>query len=136
MRRCLALLVLPLVACTDSASRNSRALVCDSAGIRIVENTTPRGVCIEEQNPSHIHSLQYVTDAAVVGDDLWLLLNTTDEDSGLLLVLSADDAAVRRRLTFPGLPNTGYFAVDQSRRRLYMAPRGEASVLIFELPSL
>jgi hypothetical protein len=91
---------------------------------------------IEEQNPSRIHSLQYVIDAAVVGDDLWLLLNTADEDNGLLLVLSADDAAVRRRLTFPGLPNTGYFAVDQSRRRLYMAPRGEASVLIFELPSL
>ena len=42
MRRCLALLVLPLVACTDSAPRNSRALVRDSAGIRIVENTTPQ----------------------------------------------------------------------------------------------
>lgn len=91
---------------------------------------------IEEQNPSRIHSLQYVTDAAVVGDDLWLLLNTADEDDGLLLVLRANDGSVRRRVTFPGLPNTGYFTVDPSRRRLYMASRGEASVLVFELPSL
>jgi hypothetical protein len=91
---------------------------------------------IEEKNPSRIHSLQYVTDAAAVGDELWLLLNTADEDDGLLLVLRASDGSVRRRITFPGLPNTGYFAVDQSRRRLYMAPRGEASVLVFELPNL
>ena len=91
---------------------------------------------IEEQNPSRIHSLQYVIDAATVGDDLWLLLNTADEDDGLLLVLRASDGSVRRRVTFPGLPNTGYFAVDPSRRRLYMAPRGEASLLVFELPNL
>lgn len=90
---------------------------------------------IEEQDPARLHSLQYVTDAAVVGDDLWLLLNTADEEDGLLLVLRASDGSVRRRVTFPGLPNTGYFAVDASRRRLYMAPRGEASVLVFELPS-
>jgi hypothetical protein len=91
---------------------------------------------IEEQDPSRIHTLQYVTDAAVVGDDLWLLLNTADEDDGLLLVLRANDGSVRRRVTFPGLPNTGYFTVDQSRRKLYMAPRGDASVLVFPLPSL
>lgn len=90
---------------------------------------------IEEQNPSRLHPLQYVTDAAVVGDDLWLLLNTADEDDGLLLVLRASDGSVRRRVTFPGLPNTGYFVVDSERRRLYMAPGGEASVLVFELPS-
>ncbi len=71
----------------------------------------------------------------MVGDDLWLLLNTADEEDGLLLVLRASDGSVRRRVTFPDLPNTGYFAVDSERRRLYMAPRGEASVLVFELPS-
>lgn len=90
---------------------------------------------IEEQDPSRIHPLQYVTDAVVVGDDLWLLLNTADENDGLLLVLRASDGSVRRRVTFEGLPNTGYFAVDSERRRMYMAPRGEASVLVFELPS-
>jgi hypothetical protein len=88
----------------------------------------------EELNPSAIHPLQYVTDAAVVGNDFWLLLNTTDEDDGLLLVLGGQDGAVLRRFTFPGLPNTGFFAVDPSRQRLYMAPRDEASVLVFELP--
>ena len=89
---------------------------------------------IEEQNVSRIHSLQYVTDIETVDGDLWLLVNTRDETDGLLLVLGAEDGAVRRRITFPGLPDTGYFAVDASRGRLYMAPRGEASVLVFELP--
>jgi hypothetical protein len=90
---------------------------------------------IEEQDPSRIHPLQYVTDAAVVGSDLWVLLNTGDEDDGLLLVLRSDDGAVLRRIIFPGLPKTGLFAVDESRRRLYMAPAGEASVLMFDLPA-
>jgi hypothetical protein len=89
---------------------------------------------IEEPNPSRLFPLQYVTDAAVVGDDFWLLLNTTDEDDGLLLVLGGQDGAVRRRFIFPGLPNPGFFAVDPSRQRLYMASRDEASVLVFELP--
>ena len=65
---------------------------------------------------------------------MWLLLNTADDDEGLLLILNAHDGAVRRRVTFPGLPNTGFFAVDSSRGRMYMAPRGEASILIFEIP--
>jgi hypothetical protein len=73
-------------------------------------------------------------DAAVVDDDYWLLLNTADEDDGLLLVLGGQDRAVFRRLTFPGLPNAGFFAVDPSRQRLYMAPRDEASGLVFEWP--
>jgi hypothetical protein len=90
---------------------------------------------IEEQDPSRIHPLQYVTDAAVVGSDLWVLLNTGDEDDGLLLVLRSDDGAVLRRIIFPGLPKTGLFAVDELRRRLYMAPAGEASVLMFDLPA-
>lgn len=72
----------------------------------------------------------------MVDGDLWLLLNTADEDDGMLLVLGASDGAVRRRITFPGLPSTGYFAVDQTRRRMYMAPRGDASVLVFDLSSL
>ena len=88
----------------------------------------------QEQNSARIHPLQYVTDAEVVAGDLWLLLNTADDDEGLLLILNAHDGAVRRRVTFPGLANTGYFAVDLSRGRMYMAPRGEASILIFELP--
>ncbi len=91
---------------------------------------------VEEQNPSRIHPLQYITDAAVVDGDLWLLLNTADQNAGVLLVLGADDGAVRRRVTFAGLPDTGFFAVDETRSRIYMAPRGDASVLIFELPSL
>lgn len=91
---------------------------------------------IEEQSLSRLHSLQYVTDIETVDGDLWLLVNTRDETDGLLLVLRAEDGAVRRRITFPGLPNTGYFTVDASRRQLYMAPRGEASVFAFELPDL
>lgn len=89
---------------------------------------------VEERNPARIHSLRYVTDAAAVGSELWLLLNTADQEDGVLLVLGADDGSVIRRITFPGLPATGHFAVDQRRRRLYMAPSGEASVLVFTLP--
>ena len=87
----------------------------------------------EEQNPSAIHSLQYVTDAEVVDGDLWLLLNTLDATDGQLLVLNGGDGAMRRRITFTGLPNTGPFAVDAERRRLYMAPRDDASIIVYEL---
>lgn len=41
MRRILALLAVSLVACTDNTSRTSTVFVRDSAGVRIVENTTP-----------------------------------------------------------------------------------------------
>jgi len=88
---------------------------------------------VEEQNPSRIYALQYVSDLAVVGGDLWLLLDTRDEPDGLLLVLDAADGTVLRRITFPGLPNTGHIAADESRGRLYMAPQGDASVLVFDL---
>ena len=88
----------------------------------------------EEQNPSAIHSLQYVTDAEVVNGDLWLLLNTQDQTDGLLLVLNAADGTVRRRITFAGLPNTGPFAVDAERQRMYMAPRDDASIVVYALP--
>ena len=40
LRRCLALFAIPLAACADNAPGTS-AIVRDSAGIRIVENTTP-----------------------------------------------------------------------------------------------
>jgi hypothetical protein len=89
---------------------------------------------IDEKNPSRIHPLQYLTDLAVLHDNLWLLLNTEDEENGLLLVLNGQDGSILHRITFPGLPNTGFFGVDVLRKRLYMAPRDEASILIFELP--
>lgn len=41
LRRCLALLAIPLMACTDDTPRASTAIVRDSAGVRIVENTSP-----------------------------------------------------------------------------------------------
>jgi hypothetical protein len=131
----LAFLAEPQVRRYDAAGSLLWTRTLDEPVLRSAQETFVRKN-IEEQNPSRIYSLQYVTDAAVVGGDLWLLLNTADEDDGLLLVLRSDDGAVRRRVVFPGLPNTGFFAVDQSRRRLYMAPRGEASVLILELPNL
>jgi hypothetical protein len=89
---------------------------------------------IEEPNPARLYSLQYVADLEAVGGDLWLLLNTRDETDGLLLVLDGDDGRIRRRVTFPGLPETGPFAVDRERDRLYMAPRDAASILVFDLP--
>ncbi len=131
----LVLLTEPQVRRYDAAGSLLWTRTLDEPVLRAARATFVRKN-IEEQNPSRIHSLQYVIDAAVVGEDLWLLLNTADEDDGLLLVLRANDGSVRRRVTFPGLPNTGYFAVDPLRRRLYMAPRGEASVLVFELPGL
>jgi hypothetical protein len=88
---------------------------------------------IEEQNPSRVHSLQYVSDLAVVDGNLWLLLNTASERDGLLLVLDADNASVLHRLSFSAMPNTGQFAVDESRGLLYLAARGEASVVVFDL---
>ena len=42
MRRCLALLAVSLVACTNDTPRTSTALVRDSAGVRIVESHAPQ----------------------------------------------------------------------------------------------
>lgn len=89
---------------------------------------------LEESDPSRLHPLRYVTDVGAADGHLWLLLNTADEEAGLLLVLDRDDGAIRCRFAFPGLPNTGTFVVDGRRGRLYMAPRGDASVVAFDLP--
>lgn len=88
----------------------------------------------EERNPSRIYPLQYVIDANAVHDELWILLNTVDQEDGRMLVLNGGDGSLRRRLIVPFLPNTGPFDVDEGRGHLFMAPRDEASVLVFAIP--
>jgi hypothetical protein len=118
----LAFLAEPQVRRYDAAGKLLWMRTLDEPVFRTARETFIRRN-VEERNPSRLHSLQYVTDAVVVDGDLWLLLNTADQDMGLLLVLDAKDGTVRHRIMFPGL-----------RKRLYMAPRGEASVLIFDVP--
>lgn len=88
----------------------------------------------EEENPAAFYPLRYVTDATVVDGDLWLLLDTPEHEDGLLLVLAADDGTIRQRIVLPGLPNGGQIAADETRDRLYLAAREEASIVTFKLP--
>lgn len=88
----------------------------------------------EEENPAAFYPLRYLTDATVVDGDLWLLLETAEQEDGLLLVLAANDGTIRQRIVFPRLPNGGQIAADETRNRLYLAPREEASIVMFELP--
>lgn len=86
-----------------------------------------------ENDDPGLYPLRYVRDAQVVGGDLWLLLDTDEEDHGIMLVLDGSDGSVRRRLVLRDLPHAGPFAVDPERRRLYVVASDEAMLVALEL---
>lgn len=89
---------------------------------------------VEEPNPARLHPLRYIADAAAVGDEVWVLLNTAGEDDGRILAFDAESGKPARRFVLAGLPGAGAVAVDGARERLYVAIGDEAMVVALDLP--
>lgn len=88
---------------------------------------------MEEQNPARLHGLRYVVDVEAVGNEVWVMLNASEEDHGGILGLDAADGTLTRRLVLAGLPGAGQFTVDPARDRLYVSVGDEAMVVAFDL---
>jgi len=72
--------------------------------------------------------LAYVSDAAVVGHTLWLLLNVPEGDPTVMLALSAAGTA-ERRVQFADVIGAKYFAIDRRRARIVFVLTANASVV-------
>ena len=87
------------------------------------------------QEPTEIPSifaLRYISDVRTVGPDLWVLLNTGDENPGVMVILSSGGAK-RRRVELPTVQGAGAFAVDSDRERLYLTVPSAAAVMVVEM---
>jgi len=87
----------------------------------------------ENKNPSRLFALRYFLDGQVVDGDLWMLLNSEDEEDGVVLVLDGGTGSLKRRIVLSGLSSVGQFAIDPSRRRMYVTVPDEAMVVAFSL---
>lgn len=87
----------------------------------------------ESSSPFGFAALNYFRDGQVVDGDLWVLLNTEGEEDGLVLVLDGEDGSVKRRLVLDGLSGVNAFAIDPSRRRMYVSVLDAAAVVAFSL---
>lgn len=86
----------------------------------------------EDSRPFAFVPLSFVTDAATVGDEVWLLLNQSEDDPATLLLV-APDGELRARVQVPGAPGARQLAVDPARRTLYLA-LADARLLGVPLP--
>lgn len=87
----------------------------------------------ENQNPSQLFTLRYFLDGQVVDGDLWVLLNSEDEEDGIVLVLDGDTGELKRRVVLSGLASVGHLAIDPARGRMYVTIPDEAMVVAFSL---
>ena len=86
-----------------------------------------------EPNRSAFHALQIFADAVAVGDALWLLVGSADDEPSSIVVLRAD-GTVSRRYQMPGLTGARALAVDPQRRRLYLTSPSAAAVVEVLIP--
>ncbi len=86
-----------------------------------------------EPNPARFISLRYFRDVEVVGDDLWVLLDSSPPDPAVVMVIGRDGTYVRRiEIALAGGATS--LAVDQVRRRLFLASRHDAQLLLATIP--
>lgn len=88
----------------------------------------------EDERPFSFFPLSHVGDAAVVGGELWVLLNLPDDESSVVLVVSAD-GSVARRMVLVDVQGARSLAVDPARRTLYLAVPSRASIVRTALPA-
>jgi sugar lactone lactonase YvrE len=81
-----------------------------------------------------VYPLMYIADVQAAGPEVWVLLNRSDEDPGVLVVFSPDGEKLRRVL-LPLVRGVKSFAVDPVRQRLFLAVPSEARVLGADLGS-
>jgi hypothetical protein len=77
--------------------------------------------------------LAYVTDAAVVDGELWVLLNTPEDDPTVLLALGGDGTLVQR-LVFTKVHGAQHFVLDRPRGRVLFLVPSDASVVAAPWP--
>jgi hypothetical protein len=76
--------------------------------------------------------LNYVVDSKAIGDDLWLLLNTPENEPSVIVVIGRH--GFKRRIVFPKIAGVSSMAVDPSGV-IYLAIGSEALVLRAPLPA-
>jgi hypothetical protein len=83
--------------------------------------------------PSRFGMLTIVSDAKVVGDDLWLLLGVPEESAAVVLVATAN-GRLRQRIEIPGVRGANALAVDSANRQLYLTVLEEGLLIRTALP--
>jgi hypothetical protein len=86
-----------------------------------------------EDNPARFFSLRYFRDLAVVGEELWLLLDTPPDGPGVVVVAEPDGST--RRIEIVGAGSAVSMAVDHARGRLFLYTYDDAQLLLAQLPS-
>ena len=75
----------------------------------------------------------YVSDAMVVGQTLWILLNMPEEEPAVMLALSKD-GTVEQRVLFSGVIGATQFAFDRSGGRILFTIQSNASIVAASWP--
>lgn len=86
-----------------------------------------------ETNPGSFYSLRYFRDLAVVGDELWLLLDTPSRGSAVILGIGLE-GTVQRRVDIAGGGAASSMAVDAERGTLFLFTGEDAQLLSAKLP--
>ena len=84
-----------------------------------------------EENPSRFFSLSYFRDLAVVGDELWLLLDTPPDGPGVVVVVGPEGST--QRIEIAGAGSAVSMAVDQVRHRMFLYTFDDAQLLAAQL---
>ncbi len=84
-------------------------------------------------NPRHLPGLAYVNDATVVGQTLWLLLNTPEDEPAVLMAVAAD-GQVKRRVLFSRVLGAHQFVFDRAHGRIFFTIPSTASIVASSLP--
>ena len=87
---------------------------------------------VAEENPARFYALRYFRDLAVVGEELWILLDTPPDGSGVVVVVGSDGSTRRIEVAAAGSATT--MAVDEARGRMFLYTSDDAQLLEAELP--
>lgn len=87
----------------------------------------------ENPDPSRMSALWLFFDAQVIDGDLWLLLNTAEEEDGVIFVLDGNDGRLKRRVTLQGVPGARVFVFDQQTGTLFLAVSEDSMLLAYDL---
>lgn len=85
-----------------------------------------------EGNPARFFSLRYFRDLVVVGEELWLLLDTPPEGPAVIVVAEPDGST--HRIEIVGAGSAVSMAVDHARGRLFLYTYDDAQLLLAQLP--
>ena len=82
----------------------------------------------EDSDPNRLISLAYFRDVFPEGERLWVLMDSQESDSALVLVIDAD-GSILQRIEIPGAGGRGRLAVDRVLDRLLIYTSHNAQLL-------